>query len=493
MLRGFLASVISLSVSLSPAAADQQFVFRYKIPALNQPATDGDFEAGNDIQAFFVTAVGRPFSKQIPVKTREVEEWTVAQGDLPEGLALSQSTGLISGVSEHEEKTAATINGAGASGAQIARARVRFESFQPIGQVSEVNWYTHTGEYFYAQIPAPQGIDVVRWDPIVDQPADMRTYNGSFQGRATSAGSYGVAWRGYDYLDREVAFTYGELLVQDGPVIEEIKDQTADKGLGEAFKLLPEVKHSIGTLTYKLKPVTSRPAGIEFNPLTGRIGGVFGTFDTTARFVIEARDSGSGRTGVSNTFALTTLPETLDLANMPDLEGVVGKTFLRRIAAGSTSVDFALSSGMLPDGIELTNEVIREQARGVISGRPTMPETVEGLRVTASGSGVADVTSNPFRMRVYSSPMEVTTAEVHARVGQGFRTSTPNVILGQDPPYRYENITPPTPETDGRGTPAPLEFDAADGTYSSDGFATAGIYDQRILVANQSNRLRAAD
>lgn len=292
---------ILLSVALtSVPVSSQEYVFRYRMPAepVSAVVPEGpDYGSGNDIQAWFVAAVGYPFLKEIPVATRDVAEWTKDSGDIPLGLSVEKTSGTISGTAELEEKTDTTWCGLDSAGNRIARAQMHFETFKPVGQVSEVNWYTHTGEYFYSQIPAPAGIEVVRWDSIVDNPAGMATRNGAFEGRPPAAGSFAVAWRGYDYLDREVAFTYGEFLVQDGPKIEFVEDQVAYKGLGESFNVNPEVKHSIGTLTYALKPVAARPSGLTFEALDGSITGVYQTFDTSARFVIEARDSGSGKTG----------------------------------------------------------------------------------------------------------------------------------------------------------------------------------------------------
>lgn len=489
----FLARfVIALSLTLaSVSASAQEYMFRYKMAVSSGAPEKPDYGSGNDIQAWFVAAVGYPFLKVIPVATKDVAQWIKDSGDTPAGLSVDTASGKISGTAEVEERTESTWYGLDSAGNRIARAQMHFQTFKPIGQVSEVNWYTHTGEYFYSQVPAPAGIEVVRWDPVSDNPPGMATRNGAFEGRPPEPGTYGVAWRGYDYLDREVAFTYGEFLVQNGPQIEFIKDQVADKGKGESFGVVPEVKHSIGTLTYQLKPVSARPAGLTFEATNGSITGVFQTFDTSASFVIEARDSGSGKTGVSNEFTLATLPETLDLSNMPDLEGTVGRRFDTRVAGGSQNLGFELTSGTLPAGIRLTTENSTSGALGILSGIPAKPEIQQGLSITASGNGAETVTSNLFRFRVFSGPMSVETRELHARVGTAFKTAEPVVVEGQDPPYEYRSATSGTNQA--RAAVAGVSFDAADGTYFSDGVREAGIYDQRLVVTNQSARARAAD
>lgn len=473
MFRKIASVVVSLAIGLSPMSASAQgFVFRYKSGLSDAAAPqnpDPDFGVGNDIQAWFVAAVGYPFLKEIPVATNDVKEWTKDSGQIPAGIGLDTTTGVISGTATREEDTETTWYGLDSSGKRVARAQMHFSAFEPVGQVTQVNWYTHKGEYFYSQIPAPAGIDVVRWDPIVDFPEAMGTRNGAFEGRPAKPGSYGIAWRGYDYMGREVAFTYGEFLVQDGPVVEHIEDQVADRDLSETFEVLPVVKHAIGTITYALKPVEARPAGLTFSSTTGKVGGVFDDFGVTAKFFIEARDSGSGRVGRSNEFSLTTLPEALDLSAMPNLFGVAGLEFKRRIAHSSPAARYDVIEGRLPEGITLDRET------GHIQGVPKQPELQEGIRVSVSGDGVVPAESNRFDFRIYSYDINATAEPLHVRVGTPFRTQTPTITRGIDPPYTYSASA---------ALPEGIAFDSEHGQFHSDGVGVPGAYDQRVGVSN---------
>jgi hypothetical protein len=473
MFRHFAATTLSLAVLLSPMATSaENFVFRYKMQAAGT-ATPGDpeFGIGNNVQAWFVAPVGYPFLKDIPVATRDVVEWSKSSGSIPDGLALDTATGEISGKASREQTADAIWYGLDASGKRIARAELHFSAFKPVGQVTEVNWYTHTGQYFYSQIPAPTGIEVVRWDPIVDLPQGTDMRNGAFEGTPAKAAPYGIAWRGYDYLNREVAFTYGEFLVQDKPVVEEIADQTVDKSLVQYFSVVPQVRHSIGTLTFALKPASARPAGLAFRSDDGYLHGVYETYDTTAKFVIEARDSGDGSVGRSNEFSLTTMPEALDISNIPDLTGAVGQYQGRRIATTYSGAMFDVIAGLLPDGIKLDRET------GSIYGTPTQPEKQEGIRIGISGDAVAPTTSNAFDFRIYSALFEVATNPVHVRIGKPFRSDVPTVLTTQDPPYTYAA---------GGTLPDGVAFDAEKGQYFSSGLATSGTYDQHSSMTNAS-------
>jgi hypothetical protein len=478
MFRKFASTFLSLVIGLSPMSASAEgFVFRYKMPMSEKAdpvdPEDPDFGIGNDIQAWFVAPVGYPFRKDIPVATDEVAKWAKSSGSIPSGITLDTATGVLSGSAEHEQKTETTWYGSDAGGKRIARAEMHFSAFQPVGQVTEVNWYTHTGEYFYRQVPAPSGIDVVRWDSIVDLPKGLAMRNGALDGRPEKAGTYGLAWRGYDYLDREVAFTYGEFLVEDEPKVEKIADEVVDKMRYEKFTVSPVVKHSIGTLTYALKPVDIRPAGISFSSSDGAIRGVFDDFNTTAKFVIEARDSGSGRVGRSNEFSLTTLPEPLDLSAIPDLHGAVGSSYFARVATSYSNAFYDVVEGKLPDGLTLQRET------GIIYGVPEQTETQEGIRIAVSGNGVIPTTSNPFTFRIHSTDLKVALDPVHVRIGDGFTSSTPSIVNGAEAPYRYHANASTLPQG--------ISFDNALGQFHSDGMATAGSYDQRMSVLNASN------
>jgi hypothetical protein len=480
MFRKICAAFVAVAVAMTGFPASADFMFRYRDTFKPAPVPEEPvFGEGNDIVAWFVAPVGYPFLKDIPVATHDVTKWVKDSGKTPAGINVETSTGAISGEAQAVEKTNTTWYGLDASGGRIARAQMNFSTFQPVGQVTEVNWYTHTGEYFYSQIPADQGAEVVRWEPLLDNPAGMTTRNGAFEGTPPAAGTFAMAWRGFDYLNREVAFTYGEFLVQDGPVIEHIPDQIADKDLGETFSVAPEVKHKIGTISYVLKPVAARPSGLVFKTTDGSIKGVYEDYDTTAQFYLEARDSGSGRTGESNVFTLTTLPETINLSNIPDISWVVDKWFQQKISSGSDAATFNLVAGSLPSGLTLNNVSGPWGTRAEISGVPKRIEVQDGLQISATGPNVTPVTSNPFKFTVHASGIWFDLGEVHARVGKAFQSAAPVVTSGIEPPYTYEAAP---------DLPVGIAFDSATGRFSSAGLDEAGFYDHGLTVTNAGGK-----
>ncbi len=494
MPKRFLSSIIALSVAVSPlsAASAETYVFRYKSPltgATAQPPEVDDtvYGIGNDIVAYYVAPIGYGFSKKIPVATRDVVEWRKDSGSVPSGIDLDVAAGVFSGTPTTEEAQTTLYHGYDAGGNRIARAEIHFTVFEPVGVPSVVDFYAHTGTYFFGEIPNPEDVTVHRWEPLVDYAEGMSMLNAAFQGTPAKAGTYGVAWRGYDFLDREVAFAYGDFLVTDGPVVEELLadstisevfgDQISDKTRSETFSVTPTVQRALGPVTYKLVPETARPSGLTFASSSGKLGGVYDDFETTASFRIQARDSYDGTTGLSNVFTLATLPADADLSAMPNLVGVVGTPFYRKLTAQNLApgAKWSLLQGTLPDNIALNADM------GELKGTPTKTETLTGLVFGVSGPGMIAAENNPpIQFRIYSEALEASTTPLHVRINTPFETAGMNVTKGGSEGYTVSTGI----------LPGDLTIAGDTGKIaSSAGIAAAGSYDRQVVVESADRRV----
>ncbi len=489
MLRKIISSLVAFSMLTVPVstASAENYIFRYKSPLMVASAPAETYGLGNDIVAWYVAPIGYDFLKKIPVATQDVVEWRKDSGDVPGGIALDVGAGVFSGNPTTEEIDKALYHGYDAAGNRIARAEIHFSVFEPVGTPVVIDFYSHTGTYFFDSIPDPDGVTVHTWVPVPGyQYADgMSMLNSGFQGTPTKTGVYDVAWRGYDYMGREVAFAYGTFTAADGPIVEElladgsirtnIGDQIADKTKNQIFSVKPIVQRSLGQVTYKLLPTAARPSGLAFSSQTGVVGNVYDDFETTASFRIEARDSHDGTTGLSNAFSLTTLPSEIMISLVPNLSGIVGVPYYRKlnslnVIGGAT---WTVLQGKLPDGIKIDPQT------GTLSGTPTKVEEQTDLVIGVSGPAMIPDQSNTFSFRIWAEGVNATTNAKHVRIDTPFTTDGVTVTKGGG---GANGVT----VTAQSGMPGGVTIDGKTGVMTAAaGIPVAGDYDTSLLVENE--------
>lgn len=474
-IRKLLSATIALSVAFAPMASANQYIFRYKDSVSYEPAApeEEQYGLGNDITAWYVAPVGVNFSKSIPVATDDVVRWVKDSGTWPPGLSLDETTGAMNGAPTSGGRSALLYHGYDAQGHRIARARLNFTTFVPVGAGRQVDAYGHAGEYFYKEIAVPNGTDVYRWEPVGELPEGVTMSGNAVQGTPPSAGTFGFAWRGYDYTGREVAYAWGELLVQDGPEMDFIADQTVQIDDLWEFNVLPVVQHPINPVKFRLVAETAQPGGLTFDSVSGHVGGVYQWYDLSATYHIVAVDLFDGTEAKSNSFRLATSPRVLDLAQqMTDLRGTVGTPFHQQVAVKGLmeGAQFSLTQGAWPEGITLDKDT------GVISGTPQKPATMTGLVVSASGPSMQAVSSAPFDFTVEAVALAATAQPVVARVGEPFVSKGIVVSKGDTPPLQFSAPA---------GLPEGVTIDQDTGIVSApQGMTVAGTHGIPVTVTN---------
>jgi hypothetical protein len=473
-MSGLLSATITAS-SFGASASAESYVFRYKttVAQVQPPVVEPEeYGVGNDIQAFYVAPIGYDFSKNIPVATRDVVEWRKDSGSWPDGIGLDAATGRMNGRPTTQEVQKLLYHGYDAQGHRIARAALNFTVFDPVGKGAEISAYSHTGHYFYKEIPVPDGVDVYRWEPVTDLPSGTSMVGNSFQGTPTASGTYGVAFRGFDYMGREVGIAYGELLVEDGPVIDFIADQTIDPTKFQQFAVNPVVSHSVGSIRYKLVAETPRPEGLTFNKISGRITGAYPGFDVSSTFHLVATDTGDGVEGQpSNSFTLKTKPSPVGLQALSMLYGNVNQPFTKGVLSIGVlpGAKWNLVEGSWPDGVAMDEDT------GLIHGKPTRMGTAEGLVIEVSGAGMTTQRSGVFSFQIYPEALTFSTKPLALRTNTPFATAGATVLTGKVEPYTFtaQNLH------DG------FDFDPTTGVIRSQaGEAAAGSYGTVLSLTN---------
>jgi hypothetical protein len=441
LINAALAASI-IATSSVPGRADS-YIFRYRSPIADasvtpeEPGTvDPGYGIGNDITVFFAGAVGYEFSKVIPVATKDVVEWRRSKGSYQPGLSLDRDAGVISGIASGSTSPRnAVLLGYDVNGKAIARADITFRFHNPVGTPQNLVFYGHTGKYMFREIPSTK--PVTRWVSLTPLPDDFHTDGRNLVGTPSKTYDTSVAFIGYDYMDKEVAFAAGDLIVQDGPTFDRIADKHQHPE--DEFVVNSGIQHSVGELKYRLTALDGKPSSLTFGS-EGDLRGYIRTFNTALRFQIEAFDA-DGTRGKSNVFSLSTFAPDIDISDMRDLQGTVGSPYATKLTGEelSGSMDWQVVAGQLPDGLLLDPET------GIISGTPTREETQDGIVISVSTSDNGHGETKPFSFKIRPEQVVVSFAAKSVRTGEAFSTDGPSFGTGVINPHSFSLAAGATP------------------------------------------------
>lgn len=462
-------------------ASAQEYIFRHKYPISAfepEPTGPDEIGVGNDIVAYYTAPIGYDFQKRIPVKTTDVANWVEEDGDTPSGIFLDKHAGIHKGIPDVEQSVVQKLSGFDASNNRIAKAEVHFDIRKPQGIEVPIKFLAHKGQYSYNVIPSPQGASVERWDPWMVMPVGMSMRNEALEGVPSEAREYTLLWQGYDYLNRPVAFAHGDLVVTDGPTIDNIATQHVDPARGEAFRVRPVSHNVISTPVYRLILVDGeRPEGLEFSAETGILSGAVETFDWKATFRIRVTDTYDGTWDETEDFVLSTAPATFSMDDVKDIVAYRGQNrsygFTIRSSIPNPTWSLAPESAPLPPGME----VVADKEYAYISGIPSQVGEWPGVVLMVSAPGFEKKTS-PFKVIVREQALYARTEPVMTRMGQPFETAGFEILRGRADPVEFKFAEP-------GNVPAGMTIDSATGVIKlATGYPAVGHYSIPVVISN---------
>ncbi|HYM25648.1 MAG TPA: Ig domain-containing protein, partial [Vicinamibacterales bacterium] len=153
-------------------------------------------------------------------------------------------------------------------------------------------------------------------------------------------------------------------LTIDAPPFVETMPAQPEGQVGVVYTLTPTVTGTLGTATWSIAS-GALPAGLTFDPTSGRIAGTPTAWGTTTA-VIEAADSWSPNRTAAQPATITIAPTAIAIASTSIASGVYRQPFAAALAAtGGTGVaTWSIAAGSLPAGLSL-------DSTGALTGTPT--------------------------------------------------------------------------------------------------------------------------
>lgn len=328
----------------------------------------------------------------------------VNRDDLPPGLSLNSSTGVITGSPSAARASAYAFDVTAMDSNGVYITRTYYLQVNPAITLQTTNLSSGTENILYnAQLQMTGGTAPFTWSTssgTLPSGLTLDPLSGLITGvpAAGTNGSYPVTFRVTDatgaFVDKPLNLTIAATLqVSSSSLPTVLFGNPYDQTLAATG----------GSAPYKWSVVTgSLPTGLTLNADTGKISGtpsVSGRFD----FVVQVADAGS-RTDIKNLSITVLAPLSFSSPTSltPWTVGKAGYSYQLAAIGGSGSYSWAVTAGALPSGMSLA------LGTGIVSGTPSQAGT---FAFTVKATDTTDATiigSKQFTM-VVNPALTITT------------------------------------------------------------------------------------
>ena len=286
-------------------------------------------------------------------------KWT-ASGEVPRGLSMNATTGVLSGNPSNLSSDTITIRLTDSTGFPVLRSIPISITADPLAIPSDAPSAFMEGTDFLWQIPVRGGLPPYKVSLAAGTSLPPGLYlseyspQGRIVGKPSDTGSYSFKVIAKDALAQQVE---GEINIQIAPYDLTISDMApVEAKYNEALKITPSASGGVPPYAWSLQGVT--PKGVSLNPGSGELSGTplsVGTFDLGVK-VTDAKRKSFTRNA---TIKVTSDPLAIATSSLPPAKAGIPFNAEIKTTGGILPVNLSVKAGdSLPAGLTLAKDRI---------------------------------------------------------------------------------------------------------------------------------------